>query len=87
MDKSMNMSVSGIYKKNGRKVISVLFTEGERSAEGYVPEAKIHTNKGFTPEEVAALELYMKSEEKQIFEMAKDLNIMNAFFGRGRKKS
>lgn len=86
MSESMNMSVSGIYKKDGKKVISVLFSEGERSAEGYVPEGRIHTNKGFSQEEVAALELYMKSEEKKIFEMAKDLNIMNAFLGKGKER-
>ena len=79
MSDTMNMSVSGIYRKNGKKVISVLFTEGDRSAEGTVPDAKIHTNNGFSPKEIAALELYLKREESTIVDMAKDLNVMNAF--------
>lgn len=76
---AMHMSVSGIINKDGKKSISVLFTEGERSAEGTIPDCRIHTNKGFSEEETAALEEYLVREQDSIKRMAKDVNVMNAF--------
>lgn len=79
MSDGMNMSVSGIVCKEGQKCISVLFTEGTRSAEGTIPDCKIHTNKGFIDEEIQALESYMQKEQDSIVQMAKSVNVMKAF--------
>lgn len=81
MSDAMNMTVSGIFNKNGKKVISVLFSDGSRSAEGTIPEGKIHINQGFSEEEIAALEFYLKTEQDSIVEMAKKVNVMKAFMG------
>lgn len=85
MNDTMKMSVSSIYQKNGRKMISVLFTDGDKSAEGRVPEGKIYMNKGFSPKEIAALEFYLKKEEKAIVDMAKGVSVMGAFMGKRRQ--
>lgn len=76
---AMHMSVSGIINKDGKKTISVLFTEGERSAEGRIPDCRIYTNKGFSEEETAALEEYLVREQDSIRKMAKGVNVMKAF--------
>lgn len=81
MNESMNMSVSGIFEKDGKKCISVLFTDAGRTAEGRIPDCKIHNNQGFAEEEIAALEFYMKSEKENIVAMAKKVNVMKAFMG------
>lgn len=81
MSQEMKMTVSGIFNKKGKKVISVLFTDGARSAEGTIPDGVIHTNQGFSDEEIAALETYLRTEQNTIKELAKKVNVMKAFMG------
>ena len=72
-DNSIEMSVSPItHDKNGKPQVFISFTDGER----------IHANKGFSDEEVHALELYMKKEKATILSMAKKIDIMAAFLGK-----
>ena len=75
----MEMSVSPIVRKGNQKYIYVMFREGNRFAEGRLPEGKILSNQGFSEEETAALELYLKSDQGRIAEMAKYVNAMDAF--------
>ena len=75
----MKMSVSSIVSKNGKREIYVLFTEGSRSAEGRLSDYKMIDSKGFTPEEIMALEAYMRQETNTILRMAKSVNVMDAF--------
>ena len=75
----MKMSVSSIVNKDGKKEVYVLFTEGARSAEGRLSDYKMINNKGFTQEEVTALEAYMRQETDTILRMAKSVNVMDAF--------
>lgn len=79
MRDDLNMSVSSIVEKNGQKQIYVVFEDDTRSAEGRLPDSKILSNNGFSDEEVAALELYLSANSAQIHEMAKKINIMDAF--------
>ena len=79
MRDDLNMSVSSIVEKNGQKQIYVVFEDDTRSAEGRLPDGKILSNNGFSDEEVAALELYLSANSLQIHEMAKKINIMDAF--------
>ena len=82
-DNSIEMSVSPItHDKNGKPQVFISFTDGERTAEGRIPGARIHANKGFSDEEVHALELYMKKEKATILSMAKKIDIMAAFLGK-----
>lgn len=79
MAEELKMTVSGIVPKDGRKSIYVVFEDGKRRAEGYVPDCVIINNQGFEEDEVKMLELYMKQNQDQIREMAKVINPMNAF--------
>ena len=75
----MKMSVSSIVNKDNKREIYVLFSQGERSAEGRLSDYKMINNKGFTLEEVAALETYMRQETNTIEQMAKKINVMDDF--------
>lgn len=78
MSEEMKMTVSGIVPKDGRKNIYVVFEDGKRKAEGYVPDCIITKNEGFEADEVKMLELYMKHNQDQIREMAKMINPIKA---------
>lgn len=73
------MSVSSIVSKNGKREIYVLFTEGSCSAEGRLSDYKLISNKGFSQEEADMLEAYMRRETDRILQMAKKINVMDAF--------
>lgn len=75
----MNMSVSSIVSKNGKREIYVLFTEGSCCAEGRLSDYKLISNKGFSQEEADMLEAYMRRETDRILQMAKNINVMDAF--------
>jgi len=78
MSQEMKMTVSGIVPKDGRKNIYVVFEDGKRKAEGYVPDCIITKNEGFEVDEVKMLELYMKHNQDQIRELAKVINPIKA---------
>ena len=78
MSAEMKMTVSGIVPKDGRKNIYVVFEDGTRKAEGYVPDCIITKNEGFEADEVKMLEFYMKHNQDQIREMAKVINPIKA---------
>ena len=73
------MSVSAVCVKDGEKFAFVSFSDGNRVAEGKIPECKIVSNKGFTDDEVGMLELYMKSELRQLKKMAAGVRLIDAF--------
>lgn len=79
MSDTLNMTISGIVPKDGRKHIYVVFEDGKRKAEGYIPDCVITSNHGFSEEEVKMLELYMKHEQDSIRARAKDINPIKAF--------
>lgn len=79
MNGKMNMSVSQIFKKDGKATAFVLFSEGSKSAEGKLPDCTIISNNGFSEKEVKALELYLKMQQEAILKTAKEINIMKAF--------
>lgn len=75
----MKMSVSAIVSKDGKREVYVLFTDGQRNAEGRLSDYKMLSSRGFTAEEMAALETYMRQETNTILRMAKNINVMDAF--------
>ena len=86
MTDDIQMSVSPItHDKNDKPQVFVQFSDGDRSAEGRIPGAKILSNTGFSDDEVAALEEYMKREKATILSMAKKIDVFAAFLGRGEK--
>lgn len=79
MSEELKMTISGIVPKDGRKSIYVVFEDGKRRAEGYVPDCVITQNEGFEEDEIKMLELYMKQNQDMIREHAKLINPIKAF--------
>lgn len=80
----LTMSVSPICKVDNKKVAYVSFSDKSREAEGVIPECKITQNTGFSEEEIAALEIYMKANLDTLKKMAVSVNPANAFLGRNK---
>lgn len=74
----MKMIVSGIIRKGDEKFAYVLFSDGERSAEGQVPKCKITNNNGFTDAQIAMLEDYMREHISEIKAEAAGMNPIKA---------
>ena len=78
----MNMLVSGLVGTGEHKRICVYFSDKDKSAEGSIPECKITSSKGFTKDEVAEIEEYLKENKDHIIEEARKVNPMKAFMGK-----
>ena len=78
MSDALNMTISGIVPKDGRKHIYVVFEDGKRKAEGVIPDCVITANKGFSEEEVKMLEFYLKHNQDEIRARAKEINAIKA---------
>lgn len=79
MSDELKMSVSPICTKEDKKYAFVSFTDGNRTAEGKIPDCIIISNKGFSEEEVKQLEDYMNKELPQLKKMAAGINVMQSF--------
>ena len=79
MDKELSVAVSPICEKDGKKYAFVSFTEGEKYAEGKIPDCTIVSNKGFSDEDIRVLELYMKNDLARLKRMAAGVNVLGAF--------
>lgn len=82
MSEELHMSVSQVFKQDGKKYAFVSFTDGVRVAEGKIPDCKIHSNDGFGAEEVILLEIYMNRELATLKKMASGVHIVDAFMKR-----
>lgn len=78
MDNELKMTVSGIVPKDGRQNIYVVFEDGNRRAEGCVPDCVILNQNGFEEDEVKMLQLYMKQQQDTIRELARNINPIKA---------
>lgn len=78
MSEELKMTISGIVPREGRKSVYVVFEDGEKKAEGYVPDCIITQNEGFEEDEVKMLELYLKQNQDMIREHAKLINPIKA---------
>ena len=74
----LNMLISGVIDKEGEKKACIYFSEGERFAEGYVPDCKITSQKGFSEEEIAKLEEYLFENLASIKRTAAGINPIKA---------
>ena len=73
------MSVSPICVKDGKKIAYVSFSDGERSAEGIIPDCVITSAVRMNLAEVRMLEQYMKQELPNLKRMASGIRLMDAF--------
>ena len=74
----MEMIVSGFVGSDDNRHICIMFVEGQKSAEGSIPECKITKNHGFEPYEVEQLETYLRVNAKLITDEAENINPLKA---------
>ena len=74
----LTMSVSGICRKDGKKLAYVTFTDGKRKAEGSIPDCRIIKQTGFSEEEAGQLELYMKLNLDELKKQAAAISPLRA---------
>lgn len=74
----MNMLISGVFDKENRKQACVYFSAGEAFAEGYIPDCRIVSHKGFTDDELKQLEDYMEANLQSLKEQASQINPIKA---------
>ena len=77
MKNEFTMSVSSICVKDGKKYAFVSFIDGERSAEGKIPDCKIVSATGFDKGEIRMLEEYMKRELPMLKKMAAGIRLVD----------
>ncbi|MBO6241854.1 MAG: hypothetical protein J6O61_13595 [Butyrivibrio sp.] len=75
-DEEMRMTYSAILTgKDNKKMVRVSFERngktGREVAEGVVPDGKIVKNNGYSQEEIASLEMYLKANADDIISKAK----------------
>ena len=77
--RELTLNVSAICEKEGKKLAYVTFTDGEKKAEGVIPECVIIVNEGFTKEEVEQLQAYMQRELPLLKKTAAGIRLFDAF--------
>lgn len=76
---SIEMTVSAVCsRKDGRQVAYVTFRDGDRYAEGQIPDCHIIRNEGFDEGEALGLEFYMKRELTSLKKMAAGIRLLDA---------
>jgi len=73
----MSLKVSPVCSKDGEKFAYVTFSEGNRSAEGKIPDCKIISSTGFDEGEVGMLEMCMKQNLLQLKKMAAGIRLFD----------
>lgn len=75
---SVDIKVSGVFERDGKKMAYVSFSDGLRYAEGIIPDCVITSNKGFGEDETTQLEAYMKEELETLKKTASGINVVKA---------
>ncbi|MCI9320011.1 MAG: hypothetical protein HFH05_08040 [Lachnospiraceae bacterium] len=78
---SVNMLVSGIINKEGRRYARVSFVRGNDIAEGIVPDGIVDHAEGFSDDEIFKLERYMRENRGEIMEQARQVNPLKNWLG------
>lgn len=78
---SVNMLISGIINRKDKRFARVSFIRGKDVAEGTVPDGLIDRAEGFSDEEVAKLERYLRERSGEILEQARQVNPIKNWLG------
>lgn len=73
MKSTVRLTHSSVLFKDGKPFVSVMFEDGDKSAEGRIPDCTITINKGFSETEKAEFEEYMRENKTDIIEAAKKI--------------
>lgn len=79
MNGSWKLTVSPVCTRDGNQYAYVAFQDGERIAEGKIPECVITSSGDFSAEEIAQMEDYMRRELMELKKAASSVNVWNAF--------
>ena len=74
---SVNMLVSGIINREGKRFARVSFIRGRDIAEGIVPDGMVDHSEA----EVAKLERYLRENRGEIMEQARQVNPIKNWLG------
>ncbi len=80
---ALTMTVSPVFGSGDDRYAFVSFTDGERTAEGKIPDCVITNNKGFSDEEKKALSNYMKRELSSLKKLASSQGPLQAMMKKG----
>ena len=78
MNNEIKMNVSLLTTSGDKRVIYVVFTDGDKSAELMLPEVSVVSNKGFSDEEISQLKDYVENQQDEIYNIAKEINPIKA---------
>ena len=79
MNSEMKINVSPVTRLGDKRVAYVLFTDKSANAEFIIPGGDLINNKGFDEKELAEIKEYLKCEQDNLFQVAKELNPMRSF--------
>lgn len=79
MSDEFQMTISPVCSKDGKRYAFVSFSDGNRTAEGKIPDCKIVSNNGFDQGEVRLLEEYLQRELPKLKRMAAEIRPLDAF--------
>ena len=81
MNSEIKMSVSSMTRAGDKKAVYVLFQDGDKSAEYFLPGCGLVRNKGFSEAELKSLKEYVDNEQDSIYAMANGVNPIKAMMG------
>ncbi len=78
----VSLTYTGIMKQGTEKIVRVRFARnGDQDfAEGIIPGGKIEKSRGFSDKELASLSFYLKANEKDLYEKAKEITGFRGYF-------
>ncbi len=77
----VSLTYTGIMKQGNERVVKVRFTRNNEKdyAEGTIPGGKIEKSSGFSDKEVASLSFYLRANEKELYQKAKEITGFRGF--------
>ncbi len=77
----VSLTYTGIMKQGNERIVKVRFTRnGEKDyAEAVIPGGKVERSKGFSQKELASLSFYLRANEKELYQKAKEITGLRAF--------
>ena len=78
----INLDISGVVEKDGKKIEHIRFTRGEDFAEGYIPDCVLTKVQGFTDDEASQLIDYLRANLTEFKKRAAAINPLTAIMGK-----
>ena len=77
----VSLTYTGIMKQGDQRVVKIRFARnGEKDfAECILPGGKIEKSQGFSEKELASLRFYLKANEKERYQKAKEITGLRGF--------